>query len=67
MITSNTSLLSAKMLMNRHGINQLPVILEHLEDQRGYPVGILDKECITLTCRSQHSLSSSRAVYSSDS
>lgn len=52
MIASNASLLSAKILMNRHGINQLPVILEHLEDQRGYPVGILDNECITLTCRS---------------
>ncbi|XP_019164701.1 PREDICTED: chloride channel protein CLC-e [Ipomoea nil] len=49
-VTPNTTLLSAQTLMDRHGLNQLPVILEHVEDKGGHPVGILDRECIVLAC-----------------
>ncbi|KAK2984473.1 hypothetical protein RJ640_026960 [Escallonia rubra] len=54
-VTPSTDLLSALLIMNRHDMGQLPVILEHVEDHRGLPVGLLDRECISLAC----SLSSS--------
>ncbi|KAL7207141.1 hypothetical protein ACSBR2_019764 [Camellia fascicularis] len=50
-ITPGMNLFSAQIIMNRHGVSQLPVILEHVEDQRGLPVGLLDNECISLACR----------------
>ncbi|XP_024933382.3 chloride channel protein CLC-e isoform X2 [Ziziphus jujuba] len=49
--TPSMNLLSAQMIMNRHGMNELPVVIEHHEDQRGHLVGLLDRECISLTCR----------------
>ncbi|KAL2487702.1 Chloride channel protein CLC-e [Forsythia ovata] len=49
-VTPNTSLRSAQALMNRNGISQLPVILEH-EDHAGHPIGLLDRESINLACR----------------
>ncbi|GFQ02756.1 chloride channel protein clc-e [Phtheirospermum japonicum] len=48
--TPNMSLLTALSLMNRHGINQLPVVLED-GDRGGCPVGLLDRESIDLACR----------------
>ncbi|KAL4384644.1 hypothetical protein GQ457_15G012480 [Hibiscus cannabinus] len=42
---------SAEMIMNKHGLNQVPVILEHVKDCRGQPIGLLDRECISLTYR----------------
>ncbi|XP_052192639.1 chloride channel protein CLC-e isoform X2 [Diospyros lotus] len=51
-ITPSMNLFSAKNFMSRHGISQVPVIKEHVEDQKGMPVGLLDKECISLACRS---------------
>ncbi|KAI3470252.1 hypothetical protein Pfo_026915 [Paulownia fortunei] len=48
--TPNMSLFTALTLMNRHGISQLPVILED-GDCRGCPVGLLDRESIDLACR----------------
>ncbi|KAF9621205.1 hypothetical protein IFM89_016699 [Coptis chinensis] len=49
--TPDMSLLSAQILMNRQSQEQLPVVLEHVKDQRGYLVGLLDRECIDLACR----------------
>ncbi|KAH7574750.1 hypothetical protein JRO89_XS02G0000100 [Xanthoceras sorbifolium] len=49
--TPSMDLLSALMIMNRHGLSQVPVVAEHMEDQRGHIVGLLDRECISLTCR----------------
>ncbi|KAJ0080350.1 hypothetical protein Patl1_24674 [Pistacia atlantica] len=49
--TPSMDLLSVLMTMNRHGISQVPVVLEHIEDHRGHLVGLLDRECISLTCR----------------
>ncbi|KAK3007606.1 hypothetical protein RJ639_014257, partial [Escallonia herrerae] len=49
-VTPSTDLLSALLIMNRHDMGQLPVILEHVEDHRGLPVGLLDRECISLAC-----------------
>ncbi|XP_059654093.1 chloride channel protein CLC-e isoform X2 [Cornus florida] len=50
-LTPGMSILSAQTIMNRHGESVLPVILEHVGDHRGLPVGILDTECISLACR----------------
>lgn len=51
-VTPSTSLLSAHFIMSRYGMSQLPVISEHVEDHRGgLPVGVLDRECISLACR----------------
>ncbi|CAA0839300.1 Chloride channel protein CLC-e [Striga hermonthica] len=48
--TPNMSLLTARTLMNRHGVNQLPVIVSD-GDHGGCPVGLLDRESIDLACR----------------
>ncbi|KAK9058447.1 hypothetical protein SSX86_023289 [Deinandra increscens subsp. villosa] len=44
-VTPVMNLYSAEMIMNTHGTDQLPVVLEHR------PVGILDRECIDVACR----------------
>lgn len=49
--TPSMDLLSAQFSMNKYGMNQVPVVKEHVEDYRGHPVGLLDAECINLTCR----------------
>ncbi|XP_042488800.1 chloride channel protein CLC-e-like isoform X2 [Macadamia integrifolia] len=49
--TPDMNLLSALTLMNKHGANEIPVVSEHVEDHSGYPIGLLDRECISLTCR----------------
>ncbi|WMV13364.1 hypothetical protein MTR67_006749 [Solanum verrucosum] len=51
-VTPNTDLLSALTIMKKHGLSQLPVILRHVEDEGIHPVGILDRECINVACRS---------------
>ncbi|KAK6161630.1 hypothetical protein DH2020_005011 [Rehmannia glutinosa] len=48
--TPNMSLLTALTLMNRHGISQLPVILDD-GDRGSCPVGLLDRESIDLARR----------------
>lgn len=50
-VTPDISLSSAQTLMQRHGVSHLPVILELVKNRWGKPVGLLDKECINLTCR----------------
>ncbi|GKU96152.1 hypothetical protein SLEP1_g9422 [Rubroshorea leprosula] len=49
--TPSMDLLSVQIIMNRHGISQVPVVSEHVEDCRGRPVGLLDRESISLTLR----------------
>ncbi|EOX98969.1 Chloride channel protein CLC-e isoform 2, partial [Theobroma cacao] len=49
--TPTMDLLSAEIIMTKHGLSQVPVISEHVKDCRGQPVGLLDRECISLTCR----------------
>ncbi|KAE8712833.1 Chloride channel protein CLC-e [Hibiscus syriacus] len=49
--TPTMDILSAEMIMSKHGLNQVPVILEHVKGCRGQPIGLLDRECINLTCR----------------
>ncbi|XP_077212391.1 chloride channel E [Tasmannia lanceolata] len=67
----NMSLLYAQSIMDRHGVNQLPVVSQHIKDnKRGYPIGVLDRECITLTCRAvatKEFLSQSSPLKSPDS
>ena len=40
-------ILTAKTVMKNLGVSQVPVV----KDQMGYLVGVLDLECIDLTCR----------------
>ncbi|KAI3964019.1 hypothetical protein MKX01_014300 [Papaver californicum] len=49
--TPDMNLLSVESVMDTLGINQLPVVIEHVQGYRGYPVGLIDKECINLACR----------------
>lgn len=44
-------ILSVQIIMDRHGVSQVPVVSEHIEDHREHPVGLLDRECINVTCR----------------
>lgn len=50
-VTPGMNLFSAQMIMNTLGVNQLPVISDHVEDHKGHPVGLLDRECISLAFR----------------
>ncbi|KAF5725257.1 hypothetical protein HS088_TW0G00022 [Tripterygium wilfordii] len=45
----NMDLLSAQMIMDRLGMSQVPVVLEHAEVHKRHLVGLLDRECITVT------------------
>lgn len=47
-VTPEMSLYSAEVIMNMYGVTHLPVISE---DQKAFPVGILDRESISLACR----------------
>ncbi|KAL5706827.1 hypothetical protein ACHQM5_024945 [Ranunculus cassubicifolius] len=49
--TQDMKLISATSIMNKHGLDQLPVVSEHVKAQSGYPIGVLDRECINLACR----------------
>ncbi|KAL5562275.1 hypothetical protein UlMin_032022 [Ulmus minor] len=49
--TPSMDLLSVQMIMNRRGMDEVPVVTEQFEDRGGHLVGLLDKECINLTCR----------------
>ncbi|KAJ6365647.1 hypothetical protein OIU76_030426 [Salix suchowensis] len=44
-------LLSVQIIMDSHGVNQVPVVSEHIEDHNRQPVGLLDRECISVTFR----------------
>ena len=49
--TPGMDLLSVQIIMNRRGMNQVPVVTEQFEDHGGNLVGLLDRECISLTRR----------------
>ncbi|XP_026389635.1 chloride channel protein CLC-e-like [Papaver somniferum] len=49
--TPDMNLLSVESVMDTLCINQLPVVIKHVEGYKGYPVGLIDKECIDLACR----------------
>lgn len=49
--TPGMDLLSVQIIMNRRGMNQVPVVREQFVDHRGHLVGLLDRECISLTRR----------------
>ncbi|XP_022763847.1 chloride channel protein CLC-e isoform X1 [Durio zibethinus] len=49
--TPTMDILSAEMIMNKHGLSQVPVMSEHVKGCQGRPIGLLDRECISLTCR----------------
>ncbi|KAJ6927866.1 hypothetical protein NC651_011780 [Populus alba x Populus x berolinensis] len=49
-------LLSVQIIMDRHGVNQVPVVSEHIEDHKRQPVGLLDRECISVTFRFLHNI-----------
>ncbi|GMH09684.1 hypothetical protein Nepgr_011525 [Nepenthes gracilis] len=50
-VTPSMDLLSADIIMTRYSLSQLPVVSEHGGDNRGHPVGIIDRECIRLACK----------------
>ncbi|XP_020681402.1 chloride channel protein CLC-e [Dendrobium catenatum] len=48
----NMTLGNAEMIMDLHGLNQLPVVSQMVDGQnRGPLIGLLDRECIKVTCR----------------
>ncbi|KNA05032.1 hypothetical protein SOVF_194140 isoform A [Spinacia oleracea] len=49
--TPDMDLLSAEIIMIRHGLSQLPVVSELGKGCRGKPVGVIDMQCIKLACR----------------
>ncbi|KAF4373927.1 hypothetical protein F8388_007833, partial [Cannabis sativa] len=49
--TPSMDLLYVQMIMNKRGIDEVPVVTEQFEDHRGHLVGLLDRECISLTQR----------------
>ncbi|TYH94010.1 hypothetical protein ES332_A12G012300v1 [Gossypium tomentosum] len=49
--TPTMDILSAEMIMNKYDLSHVPVISERVKDCRGQPIGLLDRECISLTCR----------------
>ncbi|KAG0450622.1 hypothetical protein HPP92_026846 [Vanilla planifolia] len=50
--TPNMTLATAERIMDLHGLSQLPVVSENVQLQDGgCLIGLLDKECISVTCR----------------
>lgn len=48
----NMTLGSAERIMDLHGLNQLPVVSQMVDGlNRGPLIGLLDRECIKVTCR----------------
>ncbi|WCJ28609.1 H(+)/Cl(-) exchange transporter ClcA [Euphorbia peplus] len=44
-------LFSVQLIMDRYGVSQVPVVSEHIENHTKQPVGLLDRDCIDITCR----------------
>ncbi|XP_072990952.1 chloride channel protein CLC-e [Typha latifolia] len=49
--TPDMTLRAAERIMDSHGVNELPVVSEHIDGCRGRPIGIIDRECISIACR----------------
>ncbi|CAH8345115.1 unnamed protein product [Eruca vesicaria subsp. sativa] len=50
-VTPDMDLLAAQTIMNKHEISHVPVVSGSIDSRRIHPVGVLDKECITVTRR----------------
>ncbi|CAH8354520.1 unnamed protein product [Eruca vesicaria subsp. sativa] len=50
-VTPDMDLLAAQTIMNKHEISHVPVVSGGSDSHRIHPVGVLDKECITVTRR----------------
>ncbi|KAG9455530.1 hypothetical protein H6P81_000038 [Aristolochia fimbriata] len=50
-ITPNMNLRYAQKIMNSQGLDLLAVVSDDANDHRAQHIGLLDRECITLTCR----------------
>ncbi|XP_010432284.1 PREDICTED: chloride channel protein CLC-e-like [Camelina sativa] len=50
-VTPDMDLLAAQTIMNQHEISHVAVVSGSINARRIHPVGVLDKECITLTRR----------------
>ncbi|CAN7068799.1 unnamed protein product [Brassica oleracea var. botrytis] len=50
-VTPDMDLLAAQTIMNKHEISHVPVVSGGSDSRRIHPVGVLDKECITVTRR----------------
>nr|ADD09862.1 chloride channel E [Eutrema halophilum] len=50
-VTPDMDLLAAQTIMNTHEISHLPVVSGNIDFRRIHPVGVPDKECITVTRR----------------
>ncbi|KAL0726065.1 hypothetical protein Bca4012_022158 [Brassica carinata] len=50
-VTPDMDLLAAQTIMNKHDISHVPVVSGGSDSRRIHPVGVLDKECITVTRR----------------
>ncbi|CAA6669951.1 unnamed protein product [Spirodela intermedia] len=52
-VTPSMNLLSAEKIMDLQGVTRLPVVSERIlgESRGGRAVGLLDRECIEVTCR----------------
>uniref|UniRef100_A0A1J3F7B2 Chloride channel protein n=1 Tax=Noccaea caerulescens TaxID=107243 RepID=A0A1J3F7B2_NOCCA len=50
-VTPDMDLLAAQTIMNKHDISHVPVVSGGIDSRRIHPVGVLDRECITITRR----------------
>lgn len=50
-VTPDMDLLAAQTIMNRHEISHVAVVSGRDDAHRIHPVGVLDRECITLMRR----------------
>ncbi|XP_010437473.1 PREDICTED: chloride channel protein CLC-e [Camelina sativa] len=50
-VTPDMDLLAAQTIMNKHEISHVAVVSGSIDARRIHPVGVLDRECITLTRR----------------
>ncbi|CAA7016626.1 unnamed protein product [Microthlaspi erraticum] len=50
-VTPDMDLLAAQTIMNKHDLSHVPVVSGGIGSPRIHPVGVLDRECITITRR----------------
>lgn len=50
-VTPDMDLLAVQTIMNKNEISHVPVVSGSIDARRIHPVGVLDRECITVTRR----------------
>jgi CBS domain-containing protein len=51
-VTPQMPLTTAEKIMDSHGVDQVPVVSEHIDHQDGgFLIGFVDRECITIALR----------------